>query len=270
MDGIDGGRGGSIIFVASPPINTARVELFGNGTLTLYTATQIGSIEGDGIVTMGRFFNLTVGNNSLSTTFSGTLEGDSGSSLIKVGTGTLTLSGANTYISGTTVLDGSLKLNNTAGSGTGTGPVLVQAGTLSGKGIIGGAVTVGTGSGVGAFLAPGKGASQPNTLTLQSALTFKADSSYTYKLNTKKAKSDQVIANGLTIESGAQFDLTRVGNTQLTIGRIFTAISNTSATPIAGTFANLADGSILTVGVNKLRVSYSGGDGNDLTLTVVP
>ncbi len=47
-------------------------------------------------------------------------------------------------------------------------------------------------------------------------------------------------------------------------------ISNTAATPISGTFANLADGSTLTAGHNKFQVSYSGGDGNDLTLTVVP
>ncbi len=31
---------------------------------------------------------------------------------------------------------------------------------------------------------------------------------------------------------------------------------------------NLADGSTLTAGRNKLLVSYTGGDGNDLTQTV--
>jgi hypothetical protein len=41
-------------------------------------------------------------------------------------------------------------------------------------------------------------------------------------------------------------------------------------TPISGTFSNLADGSTVTIGVNKLQVSYAGGDGNDLTLTVIP
>jgi hypothetical protein len=40
--------------------------------------------------------------------------------------------------------------------------------------------------------------------------------------------------------------------------------------PIAGTFANLPDGSIITIKGNNLRASYEGGDGNDLTLTVVP
>ena len=53
--------------------------------------------------------------------------------------------------------------------------VKVNAGTLGGKGIIAGAVTAGTGSGAGAFLAPSVGAGQPAKLTIQSPLTFKAD-----------------------------------------------------------------------------------------------
>ena len=47
-------------------------------------------------------------------------------------------------------------------------------------------------------------------------------------------------------------------------------IANTSATPISGAFSNLPDGGILNVGGNNLQASYEGGDGNDLTLTVVP
>ena len=45
-------------------------------------------------------------------------------------------------------------------------------------------------------------------------------------------------------------------------------ISNTAATAIAGTFSNLADNSMLAVGSNTYLVSYEGGDGKDLTLTV--
>jgi hypothetical protein len=51
---------------------------------------------------------------------------------------------------------------------------------------------------------------------------------------------------------------------------MFTVIDNTAATPIAGTFANLADGSTITIGSNTFQAGYEGGDGNDLTLTVVP
>jgi len=145
----------------------------------------------------------------------------------------------------------------------------VNAGALGGGGIITGSTTIGTGSGAGAFLQPGVGASKPTTLSIQGLLTLKSDSTYTYKLNTNKAKADQVVANGVTIQGGAQFSFNAVANKRLQQGLVFTAINNPSAAPISGTFANLADGSVLTVGRNKFEVSYSGGDGNDLTLTVV-
>jgi hypothetical protein len=51
-------------------------------------------------------------------------------------------------------------------------------------------------------------------------------------------------------------------------GTTFTVINNTAATPIAGTFANLPDGSTIVVGNNTFQANYEGGDGNDLTLTV--
>ena len=75
---------------------------------------------------------------------------------------------------------------------------------------------------------------------------------------------------GVTIESGAQFEFKVTGNKELRVGKSATVISNTSATPISGTFANLPDGSSFTVGPNTFQASYSGGDGNDFTLTVVP
>ena len=77
-------------------------------------------------------------------------------------------------------------------------------------------------------------------------------------------------ANDVTIESGAQFTLESIANKKLTNGTVFTVIDNISFHPITGSFANLVDGSILTAGQNNFLVSYSGGDGNDLTLTVVP
>ena len=228
---------------------------------------RVGSLEGDGLVFLGPV-KLVVGSNGLSTTFSGVIE-DTGE-LTKLGNGTLTLSGANTYTGGTTVSDGVLLVSNRSGSGTGTGAVQVDAGTLGGRGIISGAVTVGTGSGTGAFLSPSEEALKQLTLTIQSALTFKADGTYTYRLNTRKTKADKIIADGVTIEAGATFAFVGIGNRALTPGTVFTAISNTSANPISGTFSNLADGSVFTANGNNFEASYEGGDGNDLTLTVVP
>jgi hypothetical protein len=56
----------------------------------------------------------------------------------------------------------------------------------------------------------------------------------------------------------------------LTQGLVLTLISNTSANPIIGAFSNLPDGGIVTIDGNNFQASYEGGDGNDLTLTVVP
>jgi hypothetical protein len=62
-----------------------------------------------------------------------------------------------------------------------------------------------------------------------------------------------------------------IGYAKLTVATwlVFSAISNTSADPITGTFANLADDSTFTAGQNNFQVSYSGGDGNHLTLIIV-
>ncbi len=283
--GANGGAGGRISFsLNADDGGTARIELFGNGTLDISfifgVSLPVGSIEGDGVVLLGTK-KLITGSNDLSTFFSGTIQ-DSGDprfpgSLQKIGNGTLTLSGQNTYTGDTTVEGGKLVISNQSGSGTGSGPVSVTRGKLGGTGIITGATTIGTGSGTGAFLAPGGETRTGQVpLTIQSALTFNADATYTCTFKTQqnghgtRAKVGMVIANGVTINSGAMIEL--IGNITgaLSQGFVLTLISNTSANPITGTFSNLPDGSIVTINGNNFQVSYSGGDGNDLTLTVVP
>jgi hypothetical protein len=148
----------------------------------------------------------------------------------------------------------------------------VNAGILGGKGIVAGATTIGTGTGTGAFLAPAAGSNVQATLTIQSALIFKADATYTYTFRAKRnrAKTDKVIANGVTINSGAMIALSGQTQGALSQGLVLTLISNTSTNPISGTFSNLPDGGIVTINGNNFQASYEGGDGNDLTLTVVP
>ena len=230
----------------------------------------IGSIEGDGYVFLGSN-NLTTGSNNLSTTFSGFIEDNgSGGSLTKIGNGMLVLNGENTYSGGTVIKGGKLVINNTTGSGTGSGPVEVSAGQLGGGGIIGGDVTVGDGSRRPATLSPGESGHRCDTLTIQSTLTFQSDAIYKFNLKSSTAESDSVVANGVTINSAALFEFTGVGHRRLLIGTIFIVIDNISANPIAGTFSNLPDQSTFIINGNKYQVSYQGGDGNDLTLTVVP
>ncbi len=269
---------GNLQFFDQATGGTARLEIFGVSNLDTsahITPLTVGSIEGDGVVFLGAT-NLTVGGNNSSRVFSGTVQdgghaGRTGGSLTKTGTGSLTLSGANTYTGTTTVKKGKLVVANTSGSATGTGAVTVVGGTLGGGGIISGAVTVGTGSGSGAFLAPATGTNMKATFTTQGALTLKSDATYTYtvKGNGRNVQADKVVANGVTI-SGAAFSFKATIQGALRAGTVLTVISNSSANPISGTFSNLPDGSTITVGSNTFQVNYSGGDGNDLTLTVVP
>ena len=90
-----------------------------------------GSIEGAGLYRLGSKA-LTVGGNNLSTAVSGIIADggfNSGGSLVKVGTGTLTLSGANTYTGGTTLNAGTIIVNNAQALGLGN--VTVNGGILT-------------------------------------------------------------------------------------------------------------------------------------------
>src|SRR5256886_5238132 len=200
---------GKILFFYRSKGGKARVELFGNGELDISDSVvpgmRVGSIEGDGDILLGSR-NLEVGSNGLSTNFSGVIKdggegGGVGGSLTKVGMGKLVLSHRNTYTGGTTIKRGKLMVNNIGGSGTGSGPVQVDGGWLGGKGIIAGAVMVGTGSGSGAVLAPGyvHGLGSPDALTIQSALTFSVDATYNVDVHSSNATADEVGANGVTL-----------------------------------------------------------------------
>ena len=276
--GTNGGAGGNLQFSGAARGSRARLELHGNGNLDLsvspgegVTPVKIGSILGNGQVFLGGD-TLNVGSNNRSTTFSGVIQdggqrGGTGGNVVKIGTGTLTLTGANTYTGNTTIDGGTLLVNNTQGSGTGSGFVQVRNGErLGGIGKIAGGVVV------NAFLSPGKGG--PNsigTLTIEGDLALLGSAAiYEFELNSSTARADKVIANGVTLNSGPQFSFTDIGSGTLTPGTVFKVINNTSANPIAETFGNLPDGAMFTSNGNTYRVNYEGGDGNDLTLTVIP
>ena len=105
-----------------PVLDLGQSLLFGNGLLDLTPVTisgmTIGSLAGNGMVLLAGH-SLSIGNNNLSTTFSGVIQ-DSGR-LSKLGSGALTLAGANTYTGQTVASAGTLRLNNQTGSATGTG-----------------------------------------------------------------------------------------------------------------------------------------------------
>src|SRR5438132_10803813 len=140
---------GSIQYSSFVPVTaSARLEVLGTGSFDISDIpgmATVGSIEGDGSIFLGAT-NLTAGSNNLTTTFSGVMQdggvnGGAGGSFTKIGTGTLSLSGANTYTGDTIVQGGRLLVSNTTGSATGTGLVQINAAILGGTGTIKGAVT---------------------------------------------------------------------------------------------------------------------------------
>ena len=107
-------------------------------------------------------------------TLSGPITGGSVSNTLKItktGVGTLILSGSSTFSpqagSGVEIQGGRLSVENTAGSATSTGGVLIgTSGTLAGNGAIAGATTV------QGMLAPGTAGDASTTLRVENALTL--------------------------------------------------------------------------------------------------
>jgi hypothetical protein len=55
----------------------------------------------------------------------------------------------------------------------------------------------------------------------------------------------------------------------LWVGEEFPIIDNLSNMPVSGTFRGLPEGSVISVGDDQFQITYQGGDGNDVVLTVL-
>jgi autotransporter-associated beta strand protein len=142
---------GYLSFYGSAKGGTAQLELLSipdlgyTGILDISghnaPGVTIGSIEGnEGTIVFLGANNLTVGSNNLSTTFSGVIRdggdfGGTGGSLTKIGSGTLILSGTNTYTGDTNVNRGVLQVDGSITSNTfvNHGGALAGTGTVQGN-----------------------------------------------------------------------------------------------------------------------------------------
>ncbi len=227
------------------------------GAFNLMRTQSINGLSGGGAVTTQGGYTVTLGNGNADGNFSGSISG--GSIIAKTGAGTQIFRGANLYTGGTQVNAGVLLVNNTTGSGTGTGAVAVNnGGTLGGTGFIGGAVTVAAGG----KLSPGESAGNltiNNSLNISGALSGAAGSML-FDLGDTVTLSG---ANVLTIGSGLlnwdDFVFTgTAANGTYTLFDTSAAISGTLGTTRSG-----------KIGSYDATLSL-GESGQDILLTVVP
>ena len=172
------------VYVYSPAVldmagfNTNINGLWGSGT--------IDNTTGSGM--------LVVGNNNVTSTFSGVLQNSGGTAaplgLYKTGSGTFTLTGSNSYAGGTTMNNGMLVVAdgpNTSNSvsALGSGMLTLNGGTLA-AGAAGGSVAGLVQAGSAAHtISPGAGlpAGQYGTLNLNGGLYSNANTTLAFNLN---------------------------------------------------------------------------------------
>ena len=221
-----------------------------------------GSIAGAGTYFLGSN-QLTVGSNNLSTIVDGTIEdggssGGSGASLVKIGAGTLTLTGANTYTGGTIISGGALQLGNGGTSGSILGDVVdngIFAINRSDTFTFGGVI-----SGTGAFMQLG-----PGTTVLTGANTYTGATSV--NAGTLQAGAANAFSpfSAFSVASGATLDfnsfnqtigsLAGAGNVTLGAATLTTGNDNTSTTfsgAISGTggLTKSGAGTLLLTGIS--------------------
>lgn len=130
------------------------------------------------------------------------------------------LTGNNQYTGGTTINAGTLLVNNTAGSGTGSGDVVVNdGGTLGGSGTIAGAV-----SGSGA-ISPGASA---GTLSLGNGLNLSGGGTYLWQLSSLSTSGAGTNYDQIVLTSG---NLALGGTAKLQIDFIGSATAPDAANP---------------------------------------
>ncbi len=245
---------GTLTLSSALALQNSTLDTSGSGIVSFgaLSSATLGGLTGVGKLSLSNTAAagviVSVGNNNSSMTYSGTLSG--AGSLIKLGSGTLTLASSNTFAGPVAINQGELLINGSLAS-----PVTVNSGgVLAGTGSLSN-VTVNAGG----HLAPGNA---PGLLNVSGSLTLMSSAVMDYELDTP-LDSDEVLMmpTGLLTLSGQQFSdfnftpLARFGPGGYTLIDAG-SISGTLGTNTSGTI----DGLPVTLAVQ----------GNELVLNVVP
>ncbi len=219
--------GGTLNFsqiVLMQGVTSATLALTGNVNLNSWSNGLFSIVNGSGFGNSGTV-DLADGIRALSINSGADLSVNvpvQNGALTKNGAGTLRLNAANSFAGGTVVNAGKLFVNNTTGSGTGSGSVTISGGTLGGTGTISGVATINSGGTV----APGTDAAL-GTLTFGSTPVLNGTNFFRIDRNGGSPQSDRIARSGGALNFGGRLVVSNIG-AALTGGELFTLFSANS------------------------------------------
>jgi autotransporter-associated beta strand protein len=253
---IGDGSGTDILRLASDNqiLDTTELNISTSGRFDVNDQFETtGAIGGRGVIDLGSGI-LRAGADNDSSTFSGLIIGTG--AIFKLGTGTWTLDGDNTYTGQTTISAGTLVVEGSQPQS----PVTVNGtATLMGSGVVGDLHVFGS-------LRPG---TSPGILTTSNAL-FESLADYFVELNGSVPGTgfDRLNVRGTNQLGGSTLHLSVGPSFAPVEGTRVTIIDNDGSEAISGTFAGLPNGSLLTAGGLQFRILYSDLFLNDVSLLV--
>jgi hypothetical protein len=239
------------------------------GSTTGSTLGTDGTGNGSGLFLAGSAsYSVSTGNTvTIADSIGGGVDALITGGFTKSGDGKLILTANNSYTGGTTISAGTLLANNTTGSGTGGGNVIVNGGTFGGTGSITGGVTVNAGG----ILAPG---ASIESLDIGALLLATATShlSAEFDLGNTLA-ADLLNVTGAITLTNSILDLSLLSlPTSQSLPQTFLLVNNDGSDGVSGTFGtiNVPTGFSASVIYDYAATDALGrlGDGNDIAVTL--
>ncbi|MBL9169111.1 MAG: autotransporter-associated beta strand repeat-containing protein [Verrucomicrobiales bacterium] len=234
----------------------APVSIGYSGLLRIQGIEEIGSLAGSGRIAL-EADRLIISDSGGTSTFEGMILGPG--ELVKQGPGTLVLSGVSTYTGDTLIYGGTVTIN---GSQPGSDVYVAPAATLRGSGFVGSLSVDGT-------LVPGNPLGR---LTAQT-VNFLPGSTLVERIEGPPQSGAFTPYGNNWFESHGALDVTGAA-LELSLGfppsagQEFYIGSKLGAVPATGNFNGRPEGAVVMLSGIPFRLSYEGGSGNDITLTV--
>ncbi len=277
---IEGGSytiGGNSLNLTNGIIVNGGSQLF--NTLIVVANSQTFTAAPNSTVTLGILFIAS----GFPAPFVLTLDG-TGSFAVGVitGTGSLTKNGLGAaLIASGSNYNGAIRHNNgvlVVDANIPNSPVTINAGTVGGTDFFGlsgfgGTGTIGATNVTAGVISAGTLSSPTGILNINNSLTFTANGNYVCKISGITAGAgghDQLNVTGTVSLNNARLVPLPFGTFRPAIGDSFVILRNDGTDAINGTFLNAPEGAIFAGALNTaFRISYLGGDGNDIAITRV-